>query len=66
MYVLRGGVVRQEKVGFLHSGTGMEAPRVCKPSYPYLQIIITNKLIPSVILAVQCLEINFKLGKRCL
>ena len=46
------GVVMQEKVDFLYSGTGMEVPRVCKPSYPYLQIIITSKLIPSVILAV--------------
>ena len=28
------GVVRQEKVDFfLHSGTGMEVPHVCTPSY---------------------------------
>ena len=27
------GVVMQEKVEFLYSGTGMEVPRVCKPSY---------------------------------
>ena len=27
------GVVRQEKVDFLYSGTGMEVPHVCAPSY---------------------------------
>ena len=27
------GVVMQEKVDFLYSGTGMEVPRVCKQSY---------------------------------
>ena len=31
------GVVKQEKVDFLYSGTGLEVPRVCKPSYLYSQ-----------------------------
>ena len=62
------GVVRQEKVDFLYTAAlGWKFPTcVNQAIHNYKQTIITSKLIPSVILAVHCLEINFKLGKWCL